>query len=72
MKATPGFISAQLHRGIGDSNVLVNVAIWESISALREGFRSDAFQALFPQYPPGTIAYPHILRKVAVEHICTA
>ena len=29
-KQQPGFISTQLHRGIGGSSVFVNYAIWES------------------------------------------
>lgn len=72
MQATPGFISTQLHRGTGSSNVLVNVAIWESAAALREGFENKVFQAALMQYPPGTVAYPHVLQRVAVDNICTA
>src|ERR687892_61500 len=30
MKQQPGFISTQLHRGIGGSSVFVNYAVWES------------------------------------------
>ncbi len=30
MKQQPGFISAQLHRGIGGSCVFINYAVWES------------------------------------------
>ncbi|KAK8150440.1 hypothetical protein G3M48_001912 [Beauveria asiatica] len=72
MKATPGFISTQLHRGTGSSNILVNVAIWESAKALREGFENKDFQAALLRYPPGTLAYPHVLQRVAVDNICTA
>ena len=38
-KQQPGFISAQLHRGIGDSPVFLNYAVWESVEAFRQ--RSD-------------------------------
>jgi heme-degrading monooxygenase HmoA len=31
MKRQPGFISAQLHRGIAGSCVFLNYAVWESI-----------------------------------------
>ena len=34
-KSQPGFISAQLHRGIGGSGVFVNYAVWESTRILR-------------------------------------
>lgn len=70
MKCQPGFISAQLHGGILNSNILINVAVWESTSALRAGFMSEPFQDTLKEYPEGTIAYPHILRKIAVENIC--
>jgi hypothetical protein len=30
MKSQPGFISTQLHRGIGESSVFLNYAIWGS------------------------------------------
>ncbi|MBV8381471.1 MAG: antibiotic biosynthesis monooxygenase, partial [Planctomycetaceae bacterium] len=31
MKQQPGFISTQLHRGIGGSCVFVNYAVWDSV-----------------------------------------
>jgi hypothetical protein len=43
MIASPGLISAQLYRGIG-SNVLTNVAAWESAAQLRAAFQSKEFQ----------------------------
>lgn len=36
-KRQPGFISAQLHRGIGGSGVFVNYAVWESGIHLKKG-----------------------------------
>jgi hypothetical protein len=30
-KQQPGFISTQLHRGIGKSSVFINYAVWESM-----------------------------------------
>ncbi|MFJ6900693.1 antibiotic biosynthesis monooxygenase family protein [Streptomyces hokutonensis] len=72
MKAKRGFISAQLHRGLGDSNILTNVAVWESVSALRDAFSSEEFQSLLPKYPDGSYCYPHVVRKVAVEGVCVA
>ncbi|MGH3633544.1 MAG: antibiotic biosynthesis monooxygenase family protein [Mycobacterium sp.] len=72
MKAAPGFISAQLYRGTHTSNLLTNVAVWESVDALRNAINSDEFQATLSLYPDGTVAYPHLLQKLAVAGICTA
>jgi heme-degrading monooxygenase HmoA len=71
MIASPGFISAQLYRGIG-SNVLTNVAVWESAAQLRAAFQSKEFQDLLALYPDGTVAYPHLERKIAVPGVCVA
>jgi heme-degrading monooxygenase HmoA len=39
MKQQPGFISTQLHRGIGGSSVFVNYAVWDArLSPKRGGF----------------------------------
>ena len=35
-KKQSGFISAQLHKGIGKSNVFINYAIWESLEHYKE------------------------------------
>lgn len=58
MKAQPGFTSAQLHQDIGGSHVLVNMAGWESASALRAAFHDPRFQALRPLCPDGSVSYP--------------
>jgi heme-degrading monooxygenase HmoA len=71
MIASPGFISAQLYRGIG-SNVLTNVAVWESAAQLRAAFQSKEFQDLLALYPDGTVTYPHLERKIAVPGVCVA
>lgn len=72
MKRQPGFISAQLHRGIGASSVLVNVAVWESVDAFRRAFGHPEFQAALGAYPPSTVVSPHLFTKVAVPGICVA
>ncbi len=69
-RAQPGYISAQLHRGIGNSRVLVNIAVWEGTAHLRAAFFNPEFQCHMERYPDGTVATPHVLRKVAVEGIC--
>jgi heme-degrading monooxygenase HmoA len=72
MKAQPGFISTQLHRGTVGSRVLVNVAVWESAEALSAAFGSPDFQQALARYPDGTVARPHLVQKVAVGNICVA
>ena len=37
-KQQPGFISAQLHRGIAGSSTFVNYIVWESASTFQTGF----------------------------------
>ncbi|MDG4859719.1 antibiotic biosynthesis monooxygenase [Streptomyces sp. T-3] len=72
MKSQPGFISTQLHRGTADSQLLVNVAVWESTEALFKAFANPAFQEAAAKYPDGIDAYPHIYQKIAVEGVCVA
>jgi len=72
MKAQPGFISAQLHRGTGGSRVLVNLSVWESTESLRNAFSSPEFQSKAKSYPDGLVVHPHILQKVAIEGVCVA
>jgi quinol monooxygenase YgiN len=70
LKRQPGFISAQLHRGIGGSGVFCNLAVWESVQAFRDAFADPQFQATFARYPDSTVASPHLFQKVAVPGIC--
>jgi heme-degrading monooxygenase HmoA len=70
MKAQPGFISTQLHRGIAGSSAFVNVAVWESAKALGAAFTSPEFQQRAARYPDSTVAEPHVFEKVAVPGIC--
>ena len=70
MKQQPGYISTQLHRGIAGSTTFINVAVWESATALGQAFRSPEFQARVAHYPDSTRAAPHVFTKVAVRGIC--
>jgi heme-degrading monooxygenase HmoA len=71
-KRLPGFISAQLHRGIGGSGTFVNYSVWESMAEFRKTFTDDEVKASLTKFPPGTVAYPHLFTKVAVPGICVA
>jgi heme-degrading monooxygenase HmoA len=70
LRQQPGFISTQLHRGVGGSTVFVNHAVWESVAAFRTAFGDPQFQATFARYPDSTVASPHLFQKVAVPGIC--
>jgi heme-degrading monooxygenase HmoA len=64
-KQQPGYISAQLHRGIAGSCVFVAYVVFESPELLKK-----AFQSKLLEYSAGTVASPHLFKKVAVQGIC--
>ncbi len=70
MKQQPGFISTQLHRGIGGSSVFVNYAVWESVEHFKRAFTNLEFQAKMQDYPPSAAASLHLVENVAVPGIC--
>jgi heme-degrading monooxygenase HmoA len=57
-KSQPGFISTQLHRGIGGSCVFVNYAVWESTELYKRAFKNHEFQPGLEKYPQ---AQSHLL-----------
>ena len=69
-KNQPGFISAQLHRGIGVSCVFVNYAVWEYTALFKKALSKINLQDLLSDYPASTVASPHIFKKVTVPGIC--
>ena len=69
-KSQPGFLSAQLHRGIGDSGVFVNYAVWESSMHLKKALNNINLETTLSEYPPSTVFSPHIFKKVLVPGIC--
>lgn len=71
-KAQPGFISAQLHRGIAGSCVFLNYAIWESVDHFKRAFNQPDFRSALERYPSSTVGSPHLVQKVAVPGICVA
>jgi heme-degrading monooxygenase HmoA len=72
LKQQPGFISAQLHRGIAGSGVFINVAVWQSVADFRRAFSQPEFRKSLDAYPPSTIASPHLFQRIAVPNICVA
>jgi Antibiotic biosynthesis monooxygenase len=69
MKDTGNILAVQLYRGIGGSRLFTNVAVWASTEALHAAFRTPEFARHLERYPAGTVAYPHLYQKVAVEGI---
>jgi heme-degrading monooxygenase HmoA len=70
MKQQPGFISTQLHRGIGGSSVFFNYAVWESVEHFERAFSNPGFQSKMKDYPQSAAASPHLVKKVFVPGIC--
>jgi heme-degrading monooxygenase HmoA len=65
----PGFISAQLHRGIGGSSTFFNYVIWESGKIL-QAFNRSEFRSSMADVLPNTTMSPHLFKKVAVSGVC--
>ncbi|MFJ8162520.1 antibiotic biosynthesis monooxygenase family protein [Streptomyces sp. NPDC096136] len=64
MKAQPGFVSPQMHKGTADSRLLMNVAVWESTEALAAAFASPAFQRMAAELPDDIVSYPHVFEQI--------
>ncbi|MEI7450591.1 MAG: antibiotic biosynthesis monooxygenase family protein [Desulfomonile sp.] len=72
MKKQPGYISTQLHRGIGGSCVFLNYAVWESVSHFRQAFSHPDFHNSLSAYPSSAVASPHLFERVTVPNLCVA
>ena len=70
MGRQPGYMSTQLHRGIGASCVFLNYAVWESTRHFKQAFNNPEFQSQLAHYPSSAVASPHLFRKVAVPGVC--
>jgi heme-degrading monooxygenase HmoA len=70
MKKQPGFISTQLHRGVSDSSVFINYAIFESAEYFKRASNNPDFQSKLSDYLVNTVVFPHLSKKVAVLGIC--
>jgi quinol monooxygenase YgiN len=69
-KQQPGFISAQLHRGIAGSSTFVNYVVWESAAHFRQAFNRPEIQSNMASVLPNTVMSPHLFKKVAAPGIC--
>jgi heme-degrading monooxygenase HmoA len=74
-KQQPGFISAQLHKGIGKSSVFINYAVWESTEHYKKAinkmlFRSKSRSPLLKYDDESLVLSPHLFKKIAIPGIC--
>ncbi|HEX7141243.1 MAG TPA: antibiotic biosynthesis monooxygenase family protein [Nitrososphaeraceae archaeon] len=74
-KQQPGFISTQLHKGIGKSSVFINYSVWESMEHYKKAinkilFRSKSQSPLLKYDDESLVLSPHLFKKVAVPGIC--
>jgi quinol monooxygenase YgiN len=74
-KQQPGFISAQLHKGIGKSSVFINYAVWESMEHYKKAinkmlFRSKSRSPLLKYDDESLVLSPHLFKKIAIPGIC--
>ena len=74
-KQQPGFISAQLHKGIGKSSVFINYAVWESMEHYKKAinkmlFRSKSRSPLLKYDDESLVLSPHLFKKIAISGIC--
>lgn|SRR3546814_94482 len=72
MRAQPGLLFCQLHRGIGGASVLMNYAVWESLSAFRAAFDNPEFWEAAKNMPEGVVARSLLVERIAVSNICVA
>jgi heme-degrading monooxygenase HmoA len=69
-KQQPGFISAQLHRGIAGSCTFVNYVVWKSAKHFKRAFNRPEFRSSMSDVLPNVMMSPHLFKKVAVPGIC--
>jgi quinol monooxygenase YgiN len=69
-RAQPGYISAQLHHGIGNSRMWLNYAVFETVADFAATNDQPQFKPLRGIYPDSATAHPHLFRCVAIPGIC--
>lgn len=69
-KRQPGYVSAQLHRGVGDSSMWLNYEVFESAKVFGATTKQPEFGPLRGGYPDSATAHPNLFRRVAIPGIC--
>ncbi len=72
MKAQPGYISTQLHKGLAGSSTFINYATWQDVESFRNAFTNPEFQRRISEYPASAVASPHLFKKLSVPNHCVA
>jgi heme-degrading monooxygenase HmoA len=72
MRKQRGNLGGQMHQAIGDANVYVNYASWESLEAFRGAFENPEFWEAHRRMPEAFIGRQLLVEKVAVPGLCTA
>ena len=71
-KQQPGYISTQLHQGVGGRTMFVNYAVWETAASFAAAFHHPSFKQFATKFPGSVVALPHLVRKIAVAGYCVA
>jgi quinol monooxygenase YgiN len=77
-KQQRGFISTQMHKGVGKSSVFINYAVWDSIEHYQEAVKKIIFSSDTPlpilkyeKYDDESLVISsHLFKKIAVPGIC--
>ena len=72
MKAQPGYISTQMHKGIAGSSTYMNYAVWQDVESFRNAFTHPEFQRRIGDYPGSAVARPLLFTRLAVANHCVA
>jgi len=66
----PGCVSAQLHKGLANSSMYLNYAVFENAAAFAATTRQPEFGPLRKVYPDSAVAHPHLFRRLTIPGIC--
>jgi hypothetical protein len=72
VKRQPEFIRTQLYRAIGENPVHHDDAVFDSVAAWRNVFRTPGFQEKLNAHRASVVARPHLFAADAVPDLCTA
>jgi heme-degrading monooxygenase HmoA len=70
MKRQPGYLSTQLHRGVGGNCTFLNYAVWVSVDRFRRAFTNPEFQIALAAYPSSAAAMPHLFERIRIPNLC--
>ena len=72
MQQQPGYISTQMHKGVGGSLTYLNYAVWENVESFKNAFSNPEFHKRISEYPKSAVAAPHLFKKIAVKGFCVS